>query len=162
MKKTNRRRWQRWVVAGSCLGVAANAGAQTAPDAGALTALLGEFLAGASRNDAAVHERFWAPDLIYTSSAGRRMGKADVLAGVRSAPPATAGSPATTYNAEDVRVQQYGDAALVAFRLVGATTKDGKTEVASYLNTGTFVRRQGQWRAVGWQATRVPAVGDER
>ena len=143
-------------------GVAGNAGAQTAPDAGELTALLGEFLAGASRNDAAMHERFWAPDLIYTSSAGRRMGKADVLAGVRSAPPATAGSPATTYSAEEVRVQQYGDAALVAFRLVGATTKDGKTEAASYLNTGTFVRRQGQWRAVGWQATRVPALGDER
>src|SRR5215510_13108274 len=32
--------------------------AQTAPDAGELTRLLKEFLAGASRNDAAVHDRF--------------------------------------------------------------------------------------------------------
>ena len=80
-------------------------------------------------------------------------------AGAQTAPDAGA---LTALSAEDVRVQQYGDAALVAFRLVGATTKDGKTEVASYLNTGPFVRRQDQWRAVGWQATRVPAVGDER
>ncbi len=36
--------------------------AQTAPDSGALTRLLNEFLAGASRDDAAVHDRFWAED----------------------------------------------------------------------------------------------------
>jgi ketosteroid isomerase-like protein len=141
--------------------VAGGAGAQTAPDAAALTGLLKEFLAGASRNDAAMHERFWAPDLIYTSSAGRRMGKPEILAGVRQPPPA-GGEPATTYTAEDVRIQQYGDTAIVAFRLVGTTTKEGKAEVASYLNTGTFLRREGQWRAVAWQATRVPAAGEKR
>ena len=51
--------------------------AQTAPDAAELTKLLQDFLAGAGRNDAAMHERFWADDLIYTSSAGRQIGKAD-------------------------------------------------------------------------------------
>jgi hypothetical protein len=25
-----------------------------------------------------------------------------------------------------------------------------------YLNSGTFVKRDGQWRVVNWQATRVP------
>ena len=157
------RRRKGWAFGVLALGVglAASARAQTAPDAGALTALLREFLAGASRNDAAMHERFWAPDLIYTSSAGRRMGKAEVLAGVRSAPPPPAGQPATTYTAEDVRVQQYGDTAIVAFRLVGETTKDGRTEVATYLNSGTFLRRDGRWQAVSWQATRVPAGGEK-
>jgi hypothetical protein len=43
--------------------------AQTAPDAAELTKLLNDFLAGASRNDVAIHERFWADDLIYTRSA---------------------------------------------------------------------------------------------
>jgi ketosteroid isomerase-like protein len=143
------------------LGVVASAGAQTAPDAGELTALLREFLSGASRHDAAVHERFWAPDLIYTSSAGKRLGKAEILAGLRPAPGATASPPPTTYAAEDVRIQQYGDTAIVAFRLVGTTTKEGQTEVASYLNTGTFLKRDGQWRAVSWQATRVPAGGEK-
>src|SRR5687767_13373470 len=142
-KKSGREGWARGFVV-MWLGVAASAGAQPAPDAGALTALLREPLAGASRNDGAVHERFWAPGLTYTSSAGRRMGKAEGLAGVRSAPRPPAGQPATTYTAEDVRVQQYGDTAIVAFRLVGETTKDGRTEVATYLNSGTFLRRDGR------------------
>ncbi|HWW74504.1 MAG TPA: hypothetical protein VNZ44_03860, partial [Pyrinomonadaceae bacterium] len=49
-----------------------------APDAAELTRLLNEFLAGAGRNDAAAHERFWAEDLVYTGSSGRRVGKADI------------------------------------------------------------------------------------
>src|SRR5437660_1398367 len=43
-----------------------------APDAAELTQLLKQFLAGAGRNDVAVHERFWADELIYTSSSGKR------------------------------------------------------------------------------------------
>ena len=66
--------------------LASTALAQTAPDAAELTKLLNDFLAGASRNDPAMHERFWAEDLIYTRSAGRRVGKADILRDLRSAP----------------------------------------------------------------------------
>ena len=47
------------------LFLSAGAGvAQTPPDSAELTKLLNDFLAGASRNDPAVHERFWADDLI--------------------------------------------------------------------------------------------------
>jgi hypothetical protein len=120
-----------------------------------LSALLKEFLAGASRNDAATHERFWAEELVYTSSAGRRIGKADILEDVRATPPPKPGDPTVVYSAEDVRIQRYGDAAIVAFRLVGATTKEGKTEIAKYWNTGTFQKRGGRWQAVAWQATRM-------
>jgi len=28
-------------------------------------------------------------------------------------------------------------------------------EVNRFLNTGTFVRRQGKWQAVAWQATKL-------
>jgi hypothetical protein len=59
--------------------VACNVLAQSAPDAAELTRLLNEFLAGASSGDATIHERFWADDLIYTRSAGRRVNKAEVL-----------------------------------------------------------------------------------
>lgn len=130
--------------------------AQTAPDANELTKLLKDFLDGASRNDAAVHDRFWAEDLIYTGSAGRRRNKADVMRDVRSAPAPKPGDAKTTYTAEDIRIQQYGQTAIVAFRLVGTTEKDGRTEVANYLNTGTFLKRKGKWQVVSWQATRVP------
>jgi ketosteroid isomerase-like protein len=129
-------------------------------DAAELTALLNEFLAGASRNDAAVHERFWSDDLIYTGSAGRRIGKADLMKDV-SAPASAPDEHPATYTAEDVRIQQYGDTALVAFRLVATTRLAGATRVRYFLNTGTFVKRNGKWQAVGWQATRVPLSAEE-
>ena len=54
---------------------AISAASQTAPDAPELTRLLNEFLAGAGKNDAAMNDRFWAYDLIYTRSAGVRTNK---------------------------------------------------------------------------------------
>jgi ketosteroid isomerase-like protein len=127
-----------------------------APDA-ELTKLLKDFLAGASRSDLAAHERFWAEDLIYTGSVGRRLGKADILREVRAEGASKPGEEKTNYSAEDIRIQQYGDTAVVAFRLVGATTKGDKTEVANYLNSGTFLKRGGKWQVVNWQATKMPA-----
>jgi hypothetical protein len=143
------------------LMLALNAQAQTAPDAEELTRLLKEFLAGASRNDAATHDRFWAEDLIYTGSSGRRIGKADIMRDMRSAPAPKPGDQKTTYGAEDIRIQQYGDTAIVAFRLVGTTEKDGKVVVTKYLNTGAFLKRNGKWQAVSWQATRMPRPAEE-
>jgi len=114
-------------------------------DEATLRRLLDEFLAGASRNDAAVHGRFWADDLVYTSSAGKRMGKADILRDVND--PSTANEPPVTYTAQDVQVRLYGKTAVVAFRLV--------TEEQQYFNTGTFVKRDRRWQAVAWQATKI-------
>lgn len=136
--------------------LSANAQTKTAADAGELTKLLNEFLAGASRNDAGVHDRFWAEDVIYTGSAGRRRGKAEIMRDVRSAPAPKPGDPTTVFTAEDIRIQQYGNTAIVAFRLVGTTLKDSKTEVMKYLNSGTFVKRNGRWQVVNWQSTRMP------
>ncbi|MGH9966647.1 MAG: nuclear transport factor 2 family protein [Pyrinomonadaceae bacterium] len=135
--------------------------AQTAPDANELTRLLKEFLAGASRNDAATHDRFWAEELIYTGSAGRRRGKADVMHDVRSAPAPKPDDPTTVYSAEDIRIQQYGNFAVVAFRLIGTTERGGKTEISNFLNTGTFLKRKGKWQVVAWQATRLPKSEEE-
>ena len=135
--------------------------AQTAPDAAELTKLLNEFLAGASRGDAAIHERFWADDLIYTRSAGRRVTKADVMRDVRSAPAPKPTDPKTVYTAEDIQVQQYGDTAVVAFRLVSTTEAGGTKQVANLLNSGTFVKRGEKWQVVNWQSTRMPRTEAE-
>jgi len=126
-----------------------------APDRAALEALLAEFLAGASRNDSALHDRFWADSLVYTRSTGRRIGKVDIMKDVRAAPPAGPGVSHTLYSAEDVRVHQFGDTAVVAFRLVGVSGTNGGQERSEFLNTGTFVKRDGRWQAVAWQATRA-------
>lgn len=125
-----------------------------ADDAADLKKLLNDFLAGASRNDAAMHDRFWADDLIYTGSSGRRIGKADIMKGLREAPPSNA--PGTIFTAEDVRIQQYGSTAIVAFKLVATTDRGGRREVATYLNSGTFLKRKGAWKVVNWQATWLP------
>ena len=143
------------------LAMASALQAQTAPDAAALTQLLKDFLEGASRSDPNVHDRFWAPDLIYTRSAGVRVSKADIMRDVRSAPPRKPGDPTTTYTAEDIRIQQYGDVAVVAFRLVGTIDRSGQTEVLNYLNTGTFLKRNGTWQVVSWQSTKVPRPEDK-
>ncbi|MDQ3118117.1 MAG: nuclear transport factor 2 family protein [Verrucomicrobiota bacterium] len=132
--------------------------AENAPE---LTTLLHEFLAGAGRDDVAMHERFWADDLIYTSAKGVRKTKADIMRDMRSAAPPKPGDEATVYTAEEVRIQQYGQAAIVAFRLVAMTEKEGTRRTASYLNTGTFVNRDGKWRAVGWQATAIPETAEQ-
>lgn len=136
---------------------AAGIRAQTAPDAAELTKMLNDFLAGAGRNDAAIHDRFWADDLIYTRSTGVRTNKEELMKGVRSAPAAKPEDPVTVYTAEDIKIQQYGNTAVVAFRLVINTTKaDGTKTSGNNLNTGTFVKRNGKWQAVAWQSTIVP------
>lgn len=135
--------------------------AQTAPDAAELTKLLNDFLAGASRNDAAVHDRFWADDLIYTRSAGRRVNKAEVMHDVRSAPAPKPTDPKTVYTAEDIQIHQYGNTAVVAFRLVATTETGDRKQVANLLNSGTFVKREGKWQVVNWQSTRMPRTEAE-
>ena len=133
----------------------------TAPDAAELTKLLNDFLAGASRNDPAAHERFWADDLIYTRSAGRRVNKAEIMHDLRSAPAPKPDDPKTIYTAEDIRIQQYGNTAIVAFRLVATTEVNGTKQVQNLLNSGTFLKRNGKWQVVNWQSTRMPRSEEE-
>jgi ketosteroid isomerase-like protein len=144
------------------LSIASGLRAQAAPDAAELTKLLQDFLVGAGRNDAAMHERFWADDLIYTASAGRRIGKTDILREVREEGSPKPGEETTVYTAEDIRIQQYGDTAVVAFRLVATTDKAGAKKVTHYLNTGIFLKRDGKWQAVSWQATAMPAENEPK
>ena len=135
--------------------------AQTAPDAAELTKLLNDFLAGASRNDVTIHERFWADDLIYTRSAGRRVNKTEVMHDVSSTPPPKPTDPKTVYTAEDIQIQQYGNTAVLAFRLVATTETGGAKHVANLLNSGTFVKRDSKWQVVNWQSTRMPRTEAE-
>jgi len=124
--------------------------AVAAPDGAELTKLLRDFLAGAGRNDIAMHDRFWADELVYTSALGRRKGKADIMRELR------AETAATPKPEEGIRIQQYGDTAIVAFRLVATTDKAGTKTVANYFNTGTFLKRNAKWQVIAWQATALP------
>lgn len=134
--------------------VAAGSG-EDSPDAAVLTAMLHAFLAGASQNDPVSHDRFWSERLVYTSSGGQRFGKADIMHGLEaSGEKAEEDEVAAVYTAEDIQIQQFGDTAVVAFRLVASPmAADG--ERAEYLNTGTFLKEQERWQVVAWQATKT-------
>jgi len=125
-----------------------------ASDEEGLTSMLNDFLAGASLGSSDAHDRFWAEDLIYTSSNGTRTNKAEIMDGVRSALQAENDGPNVIYSAEEIDIRLYGDTAIVAFRLVGTPHGD-EGRVMKYFNTGTFLKRDGTWKVVAWQATKI-------
>lgn len=129
-------------------------GNAVADDGDEILDLLHDFLANAGIESA--HQRFWAEDLIYTSSSGTRTTKPEILASFEGADDDQEDEPGPAYSAEDVQLKLYGDTAVVAFRLVG-TPPDG-SPADYYFNTGTFLKRDGEWRVVAWQATKIPPV----
>jgi len=126
--------------------------ASNAGDAEDLTGMLHEFLANAGL--ASAHETFWADDLVYTSSRGTRTTKAEIMAGFGESVDNGDGEPGPVYSAEDVELKLYGTTAVIAFKLVATPPDD--SEVLYYFNTGTFLKRDGAWRVVAWQATTIP------
>lgn len=120
-----------------------------------LRAQLAAFVEGAAANDAAVHDAFWAEELVYTSSSGTRFGKAELMAGVHASGPADPADVEASYGARDVIVRLVGELGLLDFTLV-AFEADGAEQL--YLNSGTFVWRDGRWQAVNWQATKAAAA----
>ena len=115
-----------------------------------ISSLLHEFLSRV--NDPAMHDRFWASDLVYVGATGVVRTKPEIMKSVREA--AAKGANYTdkdSYGAEDVQVRQYGNVAVLDFKLVAHS---GNT-TDYYRNSGTFVKRNGKWQAVNWQATKI-------
>jgi uncharacterized protein DUF4440 len=123
-----------------------------AGDADEVLGLLHDFLAKAGVESA--HQRFWADDLVYTSSSGTRTTKAEIMASFEGTEEAEGGEPDTVYSAEDVQLKWYDDVVVVAFKLVATPGDDSPIDY--YFNTGTFLKRDGEWRVVAWQATKIP------
>lgn len=149
-----------FALAGFFPTIDAYAGEPSPPDAtrtrNEITTMLTTFLTPAVNNSAAGHERFWADDLVYTSSAGKVTNKADILKAIAAEPKAAAGDqakPGPVFTAEDILVRPYGNMAALTFRLV-EHDPDGK--ISTFRNSGTFLLRNGKWQAITWQATRVP------
>ena len=130
-----------------------------ASDSDDLTAMLHEFLAGASVGDVSAHDKFWSDDLVYTSSNGTRTDKAAIIEGMSQAADADDSDDSgqsVIYTGEDVQVDVYGTTAIVAFKLVGTPQGNNDSAIAYYFNTGTFIKRDGDWSVVAWQATKIP------
>lgn len=132
-------------------------GSALAGDADEILGMLDEFLANAGVESA--HERFWADDLVYTSSRGTRTTKAEIMASFEGVEEGSDGEPGPVYSAEEVQLKWYGDTAVVAFKLVATPQDDSPVDY--YFNTGTFLKRDGEWRVVAWQATKIPPAEAE-
>jgi hypothetical protein len=119
-----------------------------------IAALLDSFLAKV--DDPAMHDRFWADDLVYVSAAGVVKTKAGILESMRAGEtPGTRDrkpdEPKATFSAEEVKVRALSaDVAVLNFRLV----QHAGDKTNHFRNSGMFVRRKGRWQAVSWQATR--------
>ena len=120
-----------------------------------LLAMLNNFLTAASHTppsaeDKNIFDRFFADDVLYTRASGAVITKQEIMKSLDEPP--SASDPKATYSAEDITIHEYGDVAIVAFRLV-QKLGDGTTK--QYRNTGTFLTRNHRWEVVGWQATPV-------
>jgi len=111
------------------------------------------FLANVPKNDPAVFQDFFADDVIYTRAVGVTITKSDIIKNIDVR---AANEPQTTYEADDFTVHPYGETAVVNFRLIMHNIENGKPTTGYFRNTGTFLKRNGKWQAVAWQATKVP------
>lgn len=118
-----------------------------------ITKALNDFLT--FNSDPAQHDRWWADDLVYTTSAGLVKTKPMIMQAFADAakPGAPKAEPSAAYSAEDVLVRLYGETAALTFRLV-AKNADGT--VATFRNSGTLLHRNGKWQVITWQATKEP------
>jgi hypothetical protein len=122
-----------------------------------VVSVLKQFLANVG--DPAVHESFWADDLVYVSSSGKLRTKPEVVNAVRIEAKQPA-SPATSFTAEDITVRGYGLIAVVNFTLVAhegppaGPRHEGETR--RFRNCGVFRRNNTGWQAVSWQSTFAP------
>jgi len=117
-----------------------------------LAGMLHNFLDGAAKGDKAAFELFFAEDVIYTRAVGVVLDRATILKDVTAPKP---GEPVVHYDAEDIVVHQKGDVAVVKFRLVVVADDQGKQKKTNYRNTGTFLKQDGQWKVIAWQATPI-------
>ena len=140
-------------------GKAVQASVTENPTARQLTQMVRDFLAAVPKGERQTFDTFFADDVIYTRSAGVTVDKNEILKniGVRAT-----NEPNATYEADDFTVHPYGSVAIVSFRLIQHTQHDGRAETNYFRNTGTFLKRNGKWQVVAWQATKVPPSTEQK
>ncbi|MEP6820544.1 MAG: nuclear transport factor 2 family protein [bacterium] len=103
------------------------------------------------KEDAAVLNRLWSKDLIFTFPNGHMSNKAQRLAGQKpSAPPAQ-----STNTNEEVKVHLYGNTAVVTV-LSRWKGKAGTQEYSDqYQATHVWAKQQGRWQIVAAHVSQV-------
>ena len=105
-----------------------------------------------AKQDASVLDRLWSENLVFTSPNGQISNKSKRLA--MQKPPQAAANQMTNRN-EDVRVQLYGNTAVVIVKSVW----EGKTTTGQfsdpYQATHVWVKQQGRWQLVAAHVSQI-------
>lgn len=111
-------------------------------------------LAAFAQADKAAFDRMIADDATVTHSSGGVSTKADLMGVMR---PSTAENPLPALTIEEPKVRLYGDAAVLIGKLV-ETASDGRRELVLRF-TNTYAKKDGRWKMVAGQLTKLPAEG---
>ncbi|HEX2091485.1 MAG TPA: nuclear transport factor 2 family protein [Longimicrobiaceae bacterium] len=148
-----------------CVALAACAGGRSAGDAGdtgelpprdqeteqEVRSLEEQRFAAMVRGDTAGVGRILADDLTYTHSTGVVESRDQFLAGIAAG--------MFRYEAiepEEVRVRAYGTAAVVTGRARMRVRTPAGAQAFRIRYTDVYALREGRWRMVAWQSTRIP------
>jgi len=159
------RKWAAFVCAalsltcaGPALAQAPAAGGAVAVDAAAdraaIEARLRELVGGMITRDPAAMEKLLASDFQAVTYGGRLVDRGADIAAVTASPDFEVKSVTT----KDVDIRLYGDAAVVRALVAVIERRGEKTYSVPMRVTQTWIRQNGDWRAVADQATRVEFV----
>ncbi len=98
------------------------------------------------REDAAVLDRLWSNDLVFTFPDGKVSTKAQRLAAQKSAAPSSQSESDTTN--DEVKVYLYGTTAVVTVRSTWSGKANNQAYRSQFQATHVWAKQQGRWQLV--------------
>jgi len=98
------------------------------------------------REDAAVLERLWSNDLVFTFPNGKVSNKAQRLAGQK--PAAQPSQSESQTSNDEVKVYPYGNTAVVTVLSTWSGKANNQAYSSQFQATHLWVKQQGRWRLV--------------
>jgi ketosteroid isomerase-like protein len=98
------------------------------------------------REDAAVLDRLWSNDLVFTFPNGKVSNKAQRLAGQKPAAPSSQSESGTTN--DEVKVYLYGNTAVVTVLSTWSGKANNQAYSSQFQATHVWAKQQGRWQLV--------------
>jgi ketosteroid isomerase-like protein len=98
------------------------------------------------RQDAAVLDRLWSNDLVFTFPDGKVSNKAQRLAGQKPAAPSSQSESETTN--DEVKVYLYGNTAVVTVLSTWSGKENNQAYSSQFQATHVWAKQQGRWQLV--------------
>ena len=135
----------------TCLAVLpSHAKDAAAGDEQAITQIEKDWGAALVKSDIAAIERFEAAEYMFTDPEGGLSTREESSAELKSGAVKIA-----SFTINDLKVRVFGDTAIAYGLETETSTYKGKDTSGQYRYTDVFVKRNGSWKAVATQATRV-------